>query len=1358
MRGGVTKPPLRCLLMEMLISDNGVSMLIKWIFKRFQHLYFLIKIAIVFFSSSLNAQVFFDLEDLYFDYFKYDDNYQYKLTKMPIGLVSDHVLIVQSGYTSSDTEAINLFTNQKVDLSFVDSNNFVVLATRGDYFYVQTSDNDGYSQNLKLCTLNGCKVLKEGAFDPRVHNYGKPVTTLSENGTVLVWYQDRSGHTAASKLSYFDNEGVEYNLLETAADIGDGYLISQSQNGKWGLAAIKDENGDEIYVKTYLDDDGESWAKEFVVLEMQYQTNPGNFVFQDWGYNSKDELVLMDYLDKLVYHQGTTFYPVVISDGGAVKFIDKREPWELVTFGLGTGYWTFSNTLLGCRYEKALPYHYNYTAPIAEDQEWLPYQWEDKTIEGGCIIKGTDFVDYSLGVKGKYQYLDKSSTPEDAQISLGYELFSNYDSYGSNGWTTLISSHSFMYSYRTSGNGYKDSQNYSDRIGNGKYYAFHHYTGPSSGNFIYREIGNEPGFMIEWFDKNRNDLPDAWETYFAPHSLLASGDEDNDGLTNLQEYEASTHPLLADTDGDGRSDSEEINAGTNPWLSELDTDADGIIDGIDTDDDNDGVLDVNDAFPLNALESVDSDGDGVGNNTDLFPNDPSQAFDSDDDGVGDELDRFPNNALETKDTDGDGIGDNADAFPQNPKEQKDSDGDGIGDNADAFINFAAASIDADNDGLPDSWNPGCDLICQSASGLVLDAYLDDFDNDGYKDVIDLFPADPNEWQDSDGDGVGDNSDAFINNAAAGVDDDNDGFPDAWAESCIASCRTQSGLVLDSSLNDFDNDGFTDDQDAFVEDPTEWLDSDGDGIGNNEDAFDLSAVASLDADNDGLPDAWLDGCLQNPVFPLMLGDITLMIPELPCNTNDGLTLDRHLNDSDNDGYSNDIDVFPTDPKDWIDSDGDGVGDNTDAFVNDASEWMDSDGDGYGDNSDAFPQDKNEWQDMDADGVGDNSDAFMNNAAASIDADMDGLPDEWNAACDASCQATSNLTLDPSKDDFDNDGSKDSEDVFYSDPTEWLDSDGDGVGDNADAFPNNAVATVDADSDGKPDEWLDGCLQHPLFPLMVGDITVIVPEMPCLENGGLFLDLDSDNDGVNDKEDVFPNDASEWQDSDGDGVGDNGDAFPLDETETLDSDGDGFGDNYEVRMSNAGFNPNEYTQPYTEYSDRDFDGMDDEYELLNYENGLNPAIPTPLYTDSNLDGADDTIAYSEFRNKPLPCLIDEDSLFGVIAYMQDFRMITHDIEIEIRHNNSDISQHWSNAMFHQEVVSAEAQFEYNSQLRWEPVDLMCNNGRVEAIFHSLEVMGELPMCITVGIDTEHQTRVDISPIYGKQCSPSLRLSDF
>ncbi|XOV89502.1 MAG: M12 family metallo-peptidase [Pseudomonadota bacterium] len=65
---------------------------------------------------------------------------------------------------------------------------------------------------------------------------------------------------------------------------------------------------------------------------------------------------------------------------------------------------------------------------------------------------------------------------------------------------------------------------------------------------------------------------------------------------------------------------------------DADTDGDGLVNSIDTDDDNDGVPDVDDAFPLDNSESVDTDGDGTGNNADT---------DDDGDGVLDVDDAFP---------------------------------------------------------------------------------------------------------------------------------------------------------------------------------------------------------------------------------------------------------------------------------------------------------------------------------------------------------------------------------------------------------------------------------------------------------------------------------------------------------------------------------------------------------------------------------------------------------------------------------------------------------------------------------------------------------------------------------------------
>lgn len=194
--------------------------------------------------------------------------------------------------------------------------------------------------------------------------------------------------------------------------------------------------------------------------------------------------------------------------------------------------------------------------------------------------------------------------------------------------------------------------------------------------------------------------------------------------------------------------------------SRLDTDGDAIFDDLDTDDDNDGVLDTDDAFPLDATESLDTDNDGVGNNSD---------DDDDNDGVADADDAFPLDANESLDADGDGIGNNADddndndgvldiddVFPFDALESLDADGDGIGNNADD---------DDDNDGVSDAEDAfpldPLETLDTDADGIGNNADEDD-DNDNVIDNEDQFPLDETETLDSDNDGVGDNADAYPN--------------------------------------------------------------------------------------------------------------------------------------------------------------------------------------------------------------------------------------------------------------------------------------------------------------------------------------------------------------------------------------------------------------------------------------------------------------------------------------------------------------------------------------------------------------------------------------------------------------------
>jgi hypothetical protein len=121
-------------------------------------------------------------------------------------------------------------------------------------------------------------------------------------------------------------------------------------------------------------------------------------------------------------------------------------------------------------------------------------------------------------------------------------------------------------------------------------------------------------------------------------------------------------------------------------------------------------------------------------------------------------------------------------------------------------------------------------------------------------------------------------------------------------------------------------------------------------------------------------------------------------------------------------------------------------------------------------------------------------------------------------------------------------------------------------------------------------------------------------------------DTDGDGHGDNSDAFPNNATEWKDSDGDGYGNNSDAFPNNATEWIDTDGDGYGDNSDTFPNNAtewidtdgdgyGDNSDAFPTDATEWEDTDGDGHGDNSD----------AFPTDAtqWDDSDGDGYNDAV---------------------------------------------------------------------------------------------------------------------------------------
>ncbi|MDB3990008.1 leucine-rich repeat protein, partial [Pseudomonadales bacterium] len=475
-------------------------------------------------------------------------------------------------------------------------------------------------------------------------------------------------------------------------------------------------------------------------------------------------------------------------------------------------------------------------------------------------------------------------------------------------------------------------------------------------------------------------------------------DDDNDGILD----DADKYPLislagLADTDGNGVPDT---------------CDNDCLATGMtaDQDDDGDGVDDSLDAFPLDASETIDTDLNGIGNNADP---------DDDNDGLLDSEEQVAGTNPLLADTDADGVTDNVDQMPLDLSERIDTDGDGIGNRVD---------VDDDDDFVPDS--------IEIANGT--DPLVADTDRDGIPDGVDLFPQNANEYLDTDGDGIGNNADR---------DDDDDGVidgVDAFPLDKKEQADTDGDGVGNFLDNDDDGDEIVDREDAFPLNPNEVSDTDNDGRGNNadldddndgvpdaDDAFPRNSLESIDTDRDGIgngADRDDDGDGVHDDFDAF-----------PLNANESVDTDsdgignNQDTDDDNDGVLDQDDALPLSIKDAVDTDGDGVGNNADldddgdrvsddndAFPLDGSEWLDTDNDRIGNNSDS---------DDDGDGVADTQDAFPLNSSESVDTDGDGIGNNADT-------------------DDDGDGIADRQDAFPLKNTESTDFNGNGIGDNDD----------------------------------------------------------------------------------------------------------------------------------------------------------------------------------------------------------------------------------------------------------------------------------------------------------------------
>ena len=295
-------------------------------------------------------------------------------------------------------------------------------------------------------------------------------------------------------------------------------------------------------------------------------------------------------------------------------------------------------------------------------------------------------------------------------------------------------------------------------------------------------------------------------------------DADNDGIPDAIEanggvapagYSTATGTITGGVNGVG------LPTAAVPGYTLNDFDGDGILDVLDLDSDNDGIVDLVEAG------GTDADGDGV---VDGFT-------DANNDGIDDAILASP---LTYPNTDGTGLANFLDI---------DSDGDGITDTREAQATTGYISplgIDTDGDGLDNAFdldNGGTAIVVMDFDGDSTPDYMDtDSDNDTVLDNI--------EGHDANGDGISD-----VNACTFGTDADSDGLDDCYDTDIVTYDPLASNSPLQNTDGTVDND---------------WRDIDDDDDGK------LTINDLGDANGNSIPDY-----LESPCQP---GQVVLPNPQ------------------------------------------------------------------------------------------------------------------------------------------------------------------------------------------------------------------------------------------------------------------------------------------------------------------------------------------------------------------------------------------------------------------------------------------------------------------------------------------------
>lgn len=392
-----------------------------------------------------------------------------------------------------------------------------------------------------------------------------------------------------------------------------------------------------------------------------------------------------------------------------------------------------------------------------------------------------------------------------------------------------------------------------DTDGDGIDNAFDSDNGGTPGTPVDTDADATPDYID--FNSDNDSFSDALEGWDTDNDQVANTvpaglDSDGDGLDNAYDNIVGPNATTNAYNNEDANDFPDVSTSgqttERDWreVNALDADFDGVADGVDIDDDNDGILDVD--------ELGDTDGDGIVDRLDL---------DSDNDGIPDIIEA---GGVDTNndgrvdvatDTDGDGWANTFDsdnggtalADPDSDNDgvknrvDLDSDNDGILDVIEANLVDANGDgkidsiIDANGTGWADSVEgtvfvlPNTDLAYENANSLPnLPNYIDiDSDADGIDDTREGYStaayAFPDSFTDTDGDGILNFWDVDSGNSPIDpVDTDGAGLDDY-----VDTNSDNDSLSDFIEGNDFNKDGIADAANT-------GLDTNGNGL---DDTFD-----------------------------------------------------------------------------------------------------------------------------------------------------------------------------------------------------------------------------------------------------------------------------------------------------------------------------------------------------------------------------------------------------------------------------------------------------------------------------------------------------------------------------------------